>query len=115
MGHDEHQSCGAFYSLDEIGNRLDVFGEMYIRQVFLVDVGGIDDLGQLLALKLTRSSVSLKKQGLMIMPLPTSSSNTQQGKCFSKLSECLVTLLPTIRAMAEPLSYLCHEKAYHLK
>ena len=65
MGHDKYQSCGAFHSFDEVRNRLDVFRDMHVRQVFLIDVGGIDDLGQFLALKLhSLISLCLKLTGL---------------------------------------------------
>jgi hypothetical protein len=49
MRHDKDQRRRPLHRLSNIRNRHDILGKLNVGKVFLVDVGGIDDVSELLA------------------------------------------------------------------
>jgi hypothetical protein len=103
MGHDKDDRRGALDGLDNVRHGDDVVRQLHAGQVLFVDMLRVDNLGELLALKLGRLA------GSPGIPRParahTSSSNTQMGVRGSNRSLCLRTLFPAIFAIADPLGY----------
>lgn len=54
MGHDEDECSGTLDGLGNVGNGNDVVTERNVGEVLDVDVGGVDDVGELLAVNLRR-------------------------------------------------------------
>lgn len=52
MRHHKHYSCRTLDRLADIWDRNNILRELDIWEVFLVDMGGINDFSELLALKL---------------------------------------------------------------
>lgn len=52
MRHDEHKGSRPFHCLRNIGNGDNILRELDVGEVFLVDMGRIDDLRELLPFKL---------------------------------------------------------------
>lgn len=54
VGHDEDECSGTLDGLGNVGNGNDVVTERNVGEVLDVDVGGVDDVGELLAVNLRR-------------------------------------------------------------
>lgn len=123
MRHDKDQRGRALDGFDDVWNGDDVLREGSVRQVFLVDVSFVDNLGQLLPLKLVSSADTSRENGRVRSEEDnegscadteeereserrsrTSSSKTQMGVRSSNRSECFFTFCPAILAIADPLN-----------
>jgi hypothetical protein len=57
MRHDKHQSSRALDGFLNVGNGNDIVSELDIRQILLVDVRLVDDVGELFALELASAGL----------------------------------------------------------